>query len=92
MKQAGTNVNPMQPTTALITEGPYLISRNPLYLALTMLYTSIALLGNIFWAIPLLPLILRIMNQGVIAREEQYLESKFGEQYTQYKERVPRWF
>jgi len=40
----------------------------------------------------LLPVVLRIVNQGVIAREEQYLENKFGERYKQYKERVPRWF
>jgi protein-S-isoprenylcysteine O-methyltransferase Ste14 len=92
MKHAGTNVNPTQPTTTLVTTGPYLFSRNPLYLGLTMLYTGLALLGNLFWAVLLLPVILRIINQGVIAREERYLENKFGEQYRQYKERVPRWF
>jgi protein-S-isoprenylcysteine O-methyltransferase Ste14 len=92
MKQAGTNINPTQPTTALVTKGPYLISRNPLYLGLTMLYTGIALLSNLFWSILLLPVIVRIINEGVIAREERYLENKFGEQYKKYKERVPRWF
>lgn len=92
MKQAGTNVNPTLPTTALVTKGPYLISRNPLYLGLAMLYAGIALLSNLFWAILLLPIVLRIVNQGVIAREERYLENKFGEQYISYKERVPRWF
>lgn len=92
MKQAGTNVNPAEPTTALVTTGPYLFSRNPLYLGLTMFYAGIALLGNLFWSILLLPVIVRVVNQGVIKREERYLENKFGEQYKQYKERVPRWF
>jgi protein-S-isoprenylcysteine O-methyltransferase Ste14 len=92
IKQAGTNVNPTQPTTALVTTGPYTITRNPLYLGLTMFYAGIALLGNLFWSLLLLPVVLRIINQGVIAREERYLENKFGEQYKQYKERVPRWF
>ena len=92
MKQAGTNINPTQPTTALVTTGPYLFSRNPLYLGLTMLYVGIALLGNLFWSILLLPIVVRIVNQGVIAREERYLENKFGEQYKEYKGRVPRWF
>ena len=91
LQQAATNVSPTRPTTTLVIEGPYLISRNPLYLGMTMLYTAIALLGNIFWALLLLPVILRIINTGVIAQEEHYLQSKFGERYIRYKERVPRW-
>lgn len=92
MRRAGTNVSPTQPTTELIVEGPYRATRNPIYLGLTMLYAGIALLINSLWAILLLPLILRIMNRGVIEREESYLEQKFGERYRQYKKQVARWF
>lgn len=89
---AGTAINPTVSTTTLVTSGPYQVTRNPLYLSLTMFYTAIALLGGTFWAIALLPIVIRLMNKGVIEREEIYLERKFGDQYRQYKEHVPRWF
>ncbi|HJT54985.1 MAG TPA: isoprenylcysteine carboxylmethyltransferase family protein [Ktedonobacteraceae bacterium] len=91
MTRAGTNVNPTEPTTILITEGPFKYTRNPLYLSLTLFYAGIAALVNTLWAMLLLPIILLVMNRGVVAREERYLECKFGEQYIQYKARVRRW-
>jgi len=91
MRRAGTNVNPTQPTTTIVVEGPYRLTRNPLYLSLTLCYAGIATLINTFWAMLLLPLVLLLINRGVIDREEQYLERKFGRHYLNYKERVGRW-
>ncbi len=91
MRRAGTNVNPEQPTTALILEGPYRFTRNPIYLGMTLLYTGIAILVNTLWPLLLLPGALFVMTRGVIEREEAYLERKFGEQYVTYKEKVRRW-
>lgn len=91
MRQAGTNVNPSQPTTAIVSDGPFRFTRNPLYLSLTLLYSSISLLVNALWPMLMLPIVLIIIDRGVIAREERYLEDKFGEEYTQYKVRVRRW-
>lgn len=42
MVRAHTNVDPTQPTTALVVEGPFKFTRNPLYLSLTLLYTGIS--------------------------------------------------
>ena len=91
MRQAGTNINPTQPTTAIVVEGPFRLTRNPLYLALTVFYAGIATLINAFWVLLLLPVVLLLINRGVIDREEQYLARKFGEQYLHYKEQVRRW-
>ena len=91
MQSAKTNINPTQPTTVIVTEGPYSLTRNPIYVALTLLYAGIGLLFNSFWTMLLLPFVLVIMNLGVIEREERYLEGKFGEQYLSYKRRVRRW-
>lgn len=91
MRQAGTNVNPSQPTTAIVSDGAFRFTRNPLYLSLTLLYGSISLLVNALWPMLMLPIVLIIIDRGVIAREERYLEDKFGEEYTQYKARVRRW-
>lgn len=91
MRQAGTNVVTRQPTTAVVTGGPYRFTRNPIYLSLTLLYSGISLLTNALWPMLMLPIVLVIIDRGVIAREEGYLENKFGEEYTQYKARARRW-
>ncbi len=89
--RVGTNVDPREPATVLVTEGPFKYTRNPLYTSLTLFYVGIATLVNTLWAMLLLPIVLFVINRGVIAREERYLERKFGEQYIQYKARVRRW-
>ena len=85
MKRAGTNVDPREPTTAIVTGGPYRFTRNPLYLSMTLIYAGITALANA------LPAALAVMRRGVIEREERYLEGKFGDAYLDYKARVRRW-
>ena len=91
MKRAGTNVDPREPTTAIVTGGPYRFTRNPLYLSMTLIYGGITTLANALPAALLLPIVLAIMRRGVIEREERYLERKFGDEYLDYKARVRRW-
>ena len=91
MRHARTSVNPNRPTTALLTEGPFRLSRNPMYLGMVVQYVGLALLVNSLWAIVLLPLALIVVHLTVIKREERYLEQKFGVEYLAYKARVRRW-
>jgi protein-S-isoprenylcysteine O-methyltransferase Ste14 len=91
MKRAGTNVDPREPTTAIVTGGPYRFTRNPLYLSMTLIYGGITARANALPAALLLPLVLHLMRRGVMEREERYLERKFGEEYLGYKARVRRW-
>ena len=91
MKRADTNVDPREPTTAIVTGGPYRYTRNPLYLSMTLIYAGITALANALPAALLLPVVLHIMRRGVIEREERYLERKFGDEYLDYKARVRRW-
>jgi protein-S-isoprenylcysteine O-methyltransferase Ste14 len=91
MRRAGTNVRPDQPTLALVTDGPFRFSRNPLYLAATGLYLGVVLLVDALWPLLLLVPVLAVLRWGVVAREERYLEAKFGEPYRAYKARVRRW-
>ncbi len=91
MRRAQTSPNPGKPVTTIVTTGPFQLSRNPIYLSMALLYSGIAVLRNALWPLLLLPVVLRIMNRGVIDREEAYLERKFGEQYLTYKQRVRRW-
>jgi protein-S-isoprenylcysteine O-methyltransferase Ste14 len=91
LSRAHTPVDPMKPTTALVTEGPFRYSRNPSYVALTLLYVGVALLINALWILLLVVPALVVLRYGVIAREEAYLTRKFGEAYRQYTTQVRRW-
>ncbi|HKU62357.1 MAG TPA: isoprenylcysteine carboxylmethyltransferase family protein [Gemmatimonadales bacterium] len=91
MHRAGTNVRPDRPSTALVMDGPFRYTRNPLYVGLTLLYAGVGLLIPSTWPLLLLVPVLLVMRWGVIAREERYLEGKFGEPYRVYVRRVRRW-
>src|SRR5438552_11936869 len=88
---AGTNVPPTLPTTALVVDGIYRRSRNPLYLGLILVYLGLGVAAGSLWAIGLLVPLLWVINVGVVKREERYLERKFGDAYRAYKARVRRW-
>ena len=88
---AGTNVPPTLPTTALVVDGIYRRTRNPLYLGLTLVYLGLGVAAGSLWAIGLVVPLLWVINVGVVTREERYLERKFGDAYRDYKARVRRW-
>jgi protein-S-isoprenylcysteine O-methyltransferase Ste14 len=89
--RAGTPVPTREPTRALVTRGIHGVSRNPLYISLFLFYAGFAVLANSVSALVLLLPLALVIRYGVVAREERYLERKFGEAYLAYKSRVPRW-
>jgi protein-S-isoprenylcysteine O-methyltransferase Ste14 len=89
--RAGTAFRPDRPATRLITAGPFRYTRNPLYIALTLIYLGVALAAAKIWPAATLVPALAVIRYGVIAREETYLERKFGDGYRDYKSRVGRW-
>jgi protein-S-isoprenylcysteine O-methyltransferase Ste14 len=91
LRRAGTTVRPDKPTATLVTDGPFRLSRNPLYLALTLIYVGIAFIANSLWALLMLFPVTLIMSRFVIRREEEYLARTFGEEYERYRINVRRW-
>jgi protein-S-isoprenylcysteine O-methyltransferase Ste14 len=91
MQVAGTNIDPTLPTTAVVASGPFHFSRNPLYVALTLVYLGLTLLANTQWGLVMLVPLLFVMHRGVVLREERYLEQKFGETYRAYRRKVRRY-
>lgn len=89
--RAGTHVEPWRPATVLVTDGVYRFTRNPMYVAMTLLYGAVALAADSVVTLVLLLPLLVVMRHGVIAREERYLDAKFGDGYRQYRGRVRRW-
>lgn len=90
-REAKTTVNPYGSVSAIIRNGPFRFTRNPLYVAMCLIHMGIALgAGGLFSLLVLAP-VLVIMHFGVVLREEAYLERKHGQAYTDYKVEVRRW-
>ena len=80
-----------KPTTRIVTDGAFRYSRNPTYLSLTLLYVGLAFVVGSFWVLLMVVPAVAVTHWGVVLREERYLESKFGEEYRRYAQRVRRW-
>jgi len=89
--RAKTHVDVRKPAKALVTDGPYRLSRNPMYLAMTLLYAGFAVAFSLPITLGVLVPCLAVLHRGVIRREEIYLERKFGVAYRDYRARVRRW-
>lgn len=87
----GTNVSPLQPTTALATDGVFSWTRNPLYSGGTLVMFGLAVAFALDWLLLLILPSMLTLHFGVVRREEEYLEGKFGNQYRRYKATVPRY-
>ena len=91
MTRAGSNVPTNRPSTTIVESGPYRFTRNPIYLGMFGVQSGLAIaLDNLWLLITLVPFAL-VIRYGVVAREEAYLERKFGDVYRSYRLRVRRW-
>lgn len=91
-RRRGENPVPSTPTSGIIDTGIYARTRNPMYLGMAIAYLGIAILLHSMPSLLLLPVAIILINTQVIAREERYLEAKFGAAFVAYKARVRRWF
>lgn len=90
-RAAGTPVPGNQPTMLIVRTGPYRFSRNPIYVAFSILQLGIACWVDSVWLIATLVAAVRLMARVVIPMEERYLEGKFGAEYRDYRASVRRW-
>jgi protein-S-isoprenylcysteine O-methyltransferase Ste14 len=91
MRRLHTSPNPHKPVTTLVEAGVFRYSRNPVYLAMFVMYIGIAICVNVLWLILLFPALLWSVKNWVVKLEEDYLERRFNDVYRQYKKRVRRW-
>jgi protein-S-isoprenylcysteine O-methyltransferase Ste14 len=90
-RRHSTSLMPWTPSAAMVEDGPYSFSRNPVYLAFALLYLSVALLFDSAYVLVVLPAVIVLFNRFQIPREERYLQQRFGDEYSSYKARVRRW-
>ncbi|TIO06835.1 MAG: isoprenylcysteine carboxylmethyltransferase family protein [Mesorhizobium sp.] len=89
--RAATPLPTNQPARVLVTDGIYRWTRNPIYLGFFLIYGGIGVAAQSPWVLILtLPLAITV-RYGVVAREEAYLERRFGDAYLDYKRHVRRW-
>jgi protein-S-isoprenylcysteine O-methyltransferase Ste14 len=90
-RAAGTPVPARKPTIVIVRTGPYRFSRNPIYVAFSLLQLGTAIWANSLWLLATLVGAVALIHFIVIRKEEHYLEQRFGAEYLDYKASVRRW-
>lgn len=91
MFRARTTLDPNAEPDHLVTSGPFGITRNPMYLANTLLLIGVALITGIAWFLLFAFLAAFATQKLAIEKEEKILTAKFGKKYRDYAKRVRRW-
>src|SRR5262249_44690617 len=91
ISRAGSHVPTSLPTTTIVESGPYRFMRNPIYLGMFLGLIGLAIAFDNLWLLMMLVPFALVIRYGVVAREEAYLERKFGDVYRGYPSRVQRW-
>ncbi len=90
-QRVGTDVKTTTPADNLATDGPYGLTRNPIYLAMLTLGTGLGLALSNLWLLVGGIVFFVLISKMVIEPEEAYMERAFGDEYLSYKGRVRRW-
>ena len=88
-----TTISPLKPSdaTALVTEGMYRYSRNPMYLGLLLLTIASTIWFGTWFGIIINIVFIFLINFFQIIPEEEALLEIFNEEYEEYKKNVRRW-
>jgi protein-S-isoprenylcysteine O-methyltransferase Ste14 len=62
-----------------------------MYFGMLLAYAGLFIFLQTPWFVIILPILAWTLTRMVIVPEENYLQQKFGDEYMQYKSRVPRW-
>lgn len=91
MRRMKTTIDPNGIPEHLVTAGPFAVSRNPIYLADTLLLIGVGLVSGIAWFLPLAVIAAFVTQKVAIEPEEKLLGVRFGKKYRDYAKRVRRW-
>jgi protein-S-isoprenylcysteine O-methyltransferase Ste14 len=86
-----TGVCPFSPATALVRRGPFKLSRNPMYLGLIAISVGVTLATGVFSNTWISVALAIWLHYAYVLPEEDFMHDRFGAEYKQYTERVPRW-
>ena len=89
--RARTGIVPFSPATALVTRGPYRVTRNPMYLGMAGVLLGAGILMGSLGPFAVIPAFMALIADHFIKPEEELLEGNFGAAYLAYKAKVRRW-
>ncbi len=90
-KRPGTTIKPFADSSALVTDGPFAFSRNPIYLSAVVGLLGIFVVLGSLSPLAVIPPFVTIIRVRFIAVEQRMLEAAFGDAYRDYTKRVRRW-
>jgi protein-S-isoprenylcysteine O-methyltransferase Ste14 len=90
-RRSGNDPDPRNPDVTVMTSGIYQRTRNPIYIGYLLVLAGIGVWANSLWVLSTVIPAFFVVRWGVVAREEAYLEAKFGQTYMDYKNSVRRW-
>jgi protein-S-isoprenylcysteine O-methyltransferase Ste14 len=90
-KRHQTSIRPFERPAALITGGVYRLSRNPIYLGMTVMLLGIAVFLGSAGALATVPALLVVLDRRFVTNEERMLARVFGARFDTYRRRVRRW-
>jgi protein-S-isoprenylcysteine O-methyltransferase Ste14 len=91
MVRRRTNILPHRAATALVTEGPFAWSRNPIYLGNTLVLTGCGVAFGNPWFLPAAAVAAAAVTVLAIRREEKHLAARFCADWSTYSARTSRW-
>ena len=90
-KKHGTTVKPFQESTVLITDGPYRISRHPMYLGMILIVLGFSSFLESVSPFIVVPALWILFEWRFVRIEEQMMSLTFGPEWQRYTQRVRRW-
>lgn len=87
----GTEIRPLHPSSALVTDGPFRFSRNPMYASMLVGLAGVALMLDRITPWLVIPPFAALLYYRFVRHEEAHMERTFGAAYLDYKARVRRW-
>lgn len=90
-RRAQTSPLPFETPKALLTSGPFRLSRNPLYVALGLVLAAFAVVLDNAWVLLFVPLLVLALDRLIVPGEEAALRAGFGADYVTYCRQVRRW-
>jgi protein-S-isoprenylcysteine O-methyltransferase Ste14 len=90
-RRVGTTIKPFEESAVLVVEGPFRVSRNPIYLGMLLALFGVAVLLGSLTPFLVVPVFAFLIDVRFVRAEEGILTKSFGRQFEDYMRRVRRW-
>jgi protein-S-isoprenylcysteine O-methyltransferase Ste14 len=90
-KRVGTTIKPFEDSAVLITDGPFKLSRHPMYVGMTLALLGLLVILGTVTPVVVVPVFVWLIRRRFVVPEERALEETFGARYARYKAQVRQW-